>query len=83
MILSQIPARSSRSVLELQDTTRKRTNKMQSFWTLVWLMRFKVLNGITSEHVVLQRSIFAVMESELTDKKGTLFRKSLKVRAKG
>lgn len=47
-------------------------------------MRFKVLSGITGEHVVLQSAIFAVkMESELTDQKGSLFREILKVRARG
>jgi len=46
-------------------------------------MRFKVLNGITGVHV-LQRNTFAgKMESELTDQKGSVFRKSLKVRARG
>jgi len=47
-------------------------------------MRFKELNGVTTEHGVLQRTILSVkMESELTDQKGSLFRKSLKVRAGG
>jgi len=46
-------------------------------------MRFKVLNGITAEHV-LQRAIFAVkMDSGLTHQKGSVLRKSLKVRARG
>jgi len=43
-----------------------------------------VLNEVTAEHVVLQRTIFSVkMESELKDQRASLFRKSLKVRARG
>jgi hypothetical protein len=47
-------------------------------------MRFKALNVVTAEHFVLQRTVFSVkMESELTDQRAFLFRKSLKVGARG